>query len=73
MRTLLDLSWGRDADGLAVATVRADAFCHNMVRALVGCMIAVGRGPSAARRGPARCWRAGVRDPARDRRAARTG
>ena len=30
--------------GVAVATVRADAFCHNMVRALVGAMILVGDG-----------------------------
>lgn len=44
IRTLLDLRWERDANGLAVATVRADAFCHNMVRALVGAMILVGDG-----------------------------
>jgi tRNA pseudouridine38-40 synthase len=44
IRTLLELWWERDADGLAVATVRADAFCHNMVRALVGAMILVGDG-----------------------------
>jgi tRNA pseudouridine38-40 synthase len=44
IRTLLDLSWERSADGLAVATVVADAFCHNMVRALVGAMILVGDG-----------------------------
>jgi tRNA pseudouridine38-40 synthase len=44
IRTLLDLSWARDEQGLAVATVRADAFCHNMVRALVGAMITVGEG-----------------------------
>jgi tRNA pseudouridine38-40 synthase len=25
-------------------TVRADAFCHNMVRSLVGCLIAIGEG-----------------------------
>jgi tRNA pseudouridine38-40 synthase len=61
-RTLLDLDWTRD-DGLLVARVRADAFCHNMVRALVGCLIAVGEG----RRDPD--WAhtvlaAGVRDPA---------
>jgi tRNA pseudouridine38-40 synthase len=24
--------------------VKADAFCHNMVRALVGCLLAVGEG-----------------------------
>jgi tRNA pseudouridine38-40 synthase len=44
IRTLLDLHWERDASGTAVATVRADAFCHNMVRALVGCLVAVGEG-----------------------------
>jgi tRNA pseudouridine38-40 synthase len=62
VRTLLELSWCRDERGLAVATVRADAFCHNMVRALVGCMIAVGEGrqePSWA----GDVLAAGVRDP----------
>ncbi len=44
VRTLLDLSWSRDAAGLVVGSVRADAFCHNMVRALVGSLIAVGEG-----------------------------
>ena len=44
IRTLLDFHWYRDADERAVATVRADAFCHSMVRALVGCMLAVGDG-----------------------------
>lgn len=44
IRTLLDFHWYRDADDRAVATVRADAFCHSMVRALVGCMLAVGDG-----------------------------
>lgn len=44
IRTLLDLHWYRDAEERAVATVRADAFCHNMVRSLVGCMLAVGEG-----------------------------
>lgn len=42
IRSLLDLHWDREPSGLAVATVRADAFCHNMVRALVGCLVAVG-------------------------------
>jgi tRNA pseudouridine38-40 synthase len=42
-RTLLDLGWTREG-GLLVADVRADAFCHNMVRALVGCLLAVGEG-----------------------------
>jgi tRNA pseudouridine38-40 synthase len=31
-------------DGVAVATVRADAFCHSMVRSLVGAVLAVGDG-----------------------------
>ncbi|MCF6378911.1 tRNA pseudouridine(38-40) synthase TruA [Nocardioides KLBMP 9356] len=44
VRTLLDLSWSRDEAGRAVGSVRADAFCHNMVRALVGSLIAVGEG-----------------------------
>jgi len=44
IRCLLDLHWDRDADGVLVAEVRADAFCHNMVRSLIGCMIAVGEG-----------------------------
>jgi tRNA pseudouridine38-40 synthase len=44
IRTLLELSWARDASGVLVGTVRADAFCHSMVRSLVGCLIAIGEG-----------------------------
>jgi tRNA pseudouridine38-40 synthase len=44
VRTLLDLSWRRDESGLVIGDVRADAFCHNMVRALVGSLLAVGEG-----------------------------
>lgn len=44
IRTLQQLDWSRDDAGLAVATVRADAFCHHMVRSLVGCLLAVGEG-----------------------------
>jgi tRNA pseudouridine38-40 synthase len=44
IRTLLDLAWSREPDGLLVAHVRADAFCHSMVRSLVGCLLAVGEG-----------------------------
>ncbi|MDF9717842.1 tRNA pseudouridine(38-40) synthase TruA [Nocardioides sp. ChNu-153] len=44
IRTLLELSWARDHDGVLVGTVVADAFCHNMVRALVGCLLTVGEG-----------------------------
>jgi tRNA pseudouridine38-40 synthase len=44
IRTLLDLHWSRADDGVLVAHVRADAFCHSMVRALVGCLVAIGEG-----------------------------
>lgn len=44
IRTLLSLSWERGIDGIAAATVEADAFCHNMVRSMVGALLAVGRG-----------------------------
>jgi len=44
IRTLLDLRWERATDGMLLGTVRADAFCHNMVRSLVGCLIAIGEG-----------------------------
>ena len=63
IRSLLDLHWERNPAGIAVGTVRADAFCHNMVRALVGCLMAVGEGRRDGE------WAAGVladrrRDPA---------
>ena len=44
IRTLLDYRWERDAEGVLVAEVKADAFCHSMVRALVGACVAVGEG-----------------------------
>ncbi|TQK18491.1 tRNA pseudouridine38-40 synthase [Microbacterium sp. SLBN-154] len=44
IRTLLDFGWRRDADGVLIADVKADAFCHSMVRALVGGCVAVGEG-----------------------------
>lgn len=44
IRTLLEFGWRRDADGVLVAEVKADAFCHSMVRALVGACVAVGEG-----------------------------
>lgn len=53
VRTLRELTWerpgaGRADAGLVVATVVADAFCHHMVRSLVGALLGVGEG----RRGP---------------------
>lgn len=44
VRTLRRFGWARAADGLLVADVVADAFCHHMVRALVGACLAVGEG-----------------------------
>lgn len=44
VRTLLDLAWARDETGVVVGSLRADAFCHHMVRALVGSLISVGEG-----------------------------
>ncbi|MBF4769089.1 tRNA pseudouridine(38-40) synthase TruA [Nocardioides agariphilus] len=44
IRTLLSLTWEREPGGLLVGSVVADAFCHHMVRSLVGCLVAVGEG-----------------------------
>jgi tRNA pseudouridine38-40 synthase len=44
VRAVTRLDWRRDADGVAVATVQADAFCQAMVRSLVGAMLTVGDG-----------------------------
>ena len=63
VRTLRVLDWRRDGDGRAVATVVADAFCHNMVRALVGALLAVGEGRRPPG-WPAEVLAAAVRDPA---------
>lgn len=43
VRELQQLVVERTEGGLE-ATVRADAFCHSMVRALMGCLVAVGEG-----------------------------
>lgn len=44
VRTLLDLHAERRADGVIETTVRADAFCHSMVRSLMGALVALGSG-----------------------------
>jgi len=44
IRTLLEYGWRRDESGILVASVKADAFCHSMVRALVGACVAAGEG-----------------------------
>lgn len=63
IRTLQELSLRRGTDGIITATVRADAFCHNMVRSLIGALLFVGdghRGPEW----PGKVLAAGVRDSA---------
>jgi tRNA pseudouridine38-40 synthase len=48
VRTLACLDWSRPSEGadagLVVADVMADAFCHSMVRSLVGALLDVGDG-----------------------------
>jgi tRNA pseudouridine38-40 synthase len=63
VRALRRLEWERDADGVAVGGVVADAFCHNMVRALVGALLPVGEGNRPVS-WPAEVLAAAVRDPA---------
>ncbi|MFF8842405.1 tRNA pseudouridine(38-40) synthase TruA [Streptomyces sp. NPDC015127] len=63
IRTLQQLSWERDASGIITATVKADAFCHNMVRSLVGALLFVGDGHRPVE-WPAKVLAAGVRDSA---------
>jgi tRNA pseudouridine38-40 synthase len=66
IRTLEVFDWFRPAQGpdagLVVAVVQADAFCHHMVRALVGASIAVGEHRRAGDF-PAVLLAAGLRDP----------
>ena len=44
IRSITELAWRRDPDGIVIATVTADAFCQAMVRSLVGALLAVGDG-----------------------------
>jgi tRNA pseudouridine38-40 synthase len=61
VRTLLDVTWVREGD-LLTGAVRADAFCHHMVRSLVGALVAVGEGRRSVP-WPAEVLAAGTRDP----------
>ncbi|MFJ6084163.1 tRNA pseudouridine(38-40) synthase TruA [Streptomyces sp. NPDC092369] len=63
IRTLQELSLVRGEDGIVTATVRADAFCHNMVRSLIGALLFVGDGHRAPD-WPGKVLAAGVRDSA---------
>ena len=62
IRCLQSLTWVRGLTGLAEMTVSADAFCHSLVRALVGVLVPVGDGRRAGE-WPAQVVAAGVRDP----------
>ncbi|WP_203908327.1 tRNA pseudouridine(38-40) synthase TruA [Rhizocola hellebori] len=44
IREVTEISWRRDPQDILIATVQADAFCQQMVRSLVGAMLAVGEG-----------------------------
>lgn len=61
-RTLLEYSWTRTAEGVLEARVVADAFCHSMVRALVGVVMPVGLGRAGVSF-PREVMIAGIRDP----------
>jgi len=63
VRTLRRLRVEREPDGVVVATVEADAFCHNQVRAMMGALLAVGEGRRTTS-WPAEVLAAGVRDSA---------
>lgn len=56
IRTLQHFSWTRHQDGTVVGSLIADAFCHSMVRALVGAVIPVGTGREEV------SWPVAVRD-----------
>ncbi|TFW00076.1 tRNA pseudouridine synthase A [Leifsonia flava] len=47
IRTLQAFTWERAVDGVLTARLQADAFCHSMVRALVGACVLVGAGKLA--------------------------
>jgi tRNA pseudouridine38-40 synthase len=48
VRYLKHFSWHTSETGVFIAQLEADAFCHSMVRALVGAAVAAGRGRIAA-------------------------
>ena len=61
IRKLLTLEWMRGDGGVAEMNVSADAFCHSMVRALVGLLMPVGEG-RRPQGWPAEVVALGVRD-----------
>ena len=71
IRSLRTLDWASYDGGLLVATVIADAFCHSMVRSLIGALLAVGDGRKPVDF-PASLLDRRAAGRRRDRRAART-
>ncbi|MGW1909715.1 tRNA pseudouridine(38-40) synthase TruA [Streptomyces sp. NPDC002076] len=63
IREILDFGVRRCADGIVEIEVRADAFCHNQVRSMVGALLFVGDGHRDVE-WPRRVLDAGVRDSA---------
>jgi tRNA pseudouridine38-40 synthase len=63
VRNLIRMDWARQPSSEVAAEVVADAFCHNMVRALVGALLAAGDGRRPAE-WPGQVLAAGIRDPA---------
>ncbi|WP_204076123.1 tRNA pseudouridine(38-40) synthase TruA [Planotetraspora phitsanulokensis] len=61
IRELQRFDWARGEDEIIRATVVADAFCHSMVRALVGSVLAVGEGRRPAE-WPGHVLAAAIRD-----------
>ena len=62
VRRLIRLSVERTPDGILQAAVEADAFCHSMVRALMGALVAVGEQRKSPD-WPLEVLSGGVRDP----------
>lgn len=44
IREVQKLHWHRNGEGNVVMTIRADAFCHSMVRNIVGALLPIGDG-----------------------------
>ncbi len=47
-RRVLDARWDDFGDGVLRFEIRANAFCHQMVRSIVGLLVDIGRGRSRA-------------------------
>ncbi|WP_405950001.1 tRNA pseudouridine(38-40) synthase TruA [Streptomyces prunicolor] len=63
VREIFDFEVRRRGDGVVEIEVRADAFCHNQVRSMVGALVFVGDGHRGAE-WPRKVLDAGVRDSA---------